>query len=318
MPLQLAYQQPLTDPSSPAPAEPQAPAQDGKLPKPTLPEDYVDEDTDKNWDYQEQWVGFLRQEVNDESSPLFAQQGIYNLLDAVENLDEWPIPIHEYSAYDWEMVDKEYERILERETARDVKMASKRETRPPMPAEEVMPEPAVSQRELLDKIENFRYEKDERGFNDRQLEMGGVSPSRELLFAAPPVSVNYTAEANYPEVSREEAAAIKESWKQHALAQVNEQHPGGGINSDYIVFSLFDLSGAWSQPWKDAGYQVIQVDIQEGVDVEDMFNWQYWRNEVGENDVYAVIAAPPCTYCTSANNRNWAKPIKMEARLRRR
>ena len=102
----------------------------------------------------------MRQEVNDESSPLFAQQGIYNLLDAVENLDEWPIPIHEYSAYDWEMVDKEYERILERETARDVKMASKRETRPPMPAEEVMPEPAVSQQELLDKIENFRYEKD--------------------------------------------------------------------------------------------------------------------------------------------------------------
>ena len=49
------------------------------------------------------------------------------------------------------------------------------------------------------------------------------------------------------------------------------------------------------------------MDIQEGVDVEDMFNWQYWRNEVGENDVYAVIAAPPCTYCTSANNRNWAK-----------
>ena len=293
-------------PPAPAPAEPQAPAQEGRLPKPTLPENYVDQDTDKNWEYQEQWINFLDQELNDESGPLFQQQGIYNLYDAIENLDEWPIPIHEYDAVDWEMVDKEYERILERETARDVKMASKREARPPMPAEEVMPEPAVSQQELLDKIENFRYEKDERGFNDRQLE-NVVVASRELLFAAPPVSVNYTAETNYPEVSREEAVAIKESWKQHALAQVNEQHPGGGTNSDYIVFSLFDLSGAWSQPWKDAGYEVIQVDIQEGVDVEDMFNWQYWRNQVGLNDVYAVIAAPPCTYCTSANNRNWAK-----------
>ena len=299
-------------PPAPAPAEPQAPAPEGKLPKPTLPEDYVDEDTDKNWEYQEQWINFLDQELNDESSPLFQQQGIYNLYDAIENLDEWPIPIHEYDAVDWEMVDKEYERILERETARDVKMASKREARGPLLPEDIIPYPAVPQQELLDRIENFEYTEDlffineERGFNTRQLE-NVLVPSRELLFAAPPVSVNYTAETNYPEVSREEAAAIKESWKQHALAQVNEQHPGGGTNSDYIVFSLFDLSGAWSQPWKDAGYQVIQVDIQEGVDVEDMFNWQYWRNQVGENDVYAVIAAPPCTYCTSANNRNWAK-----------
>lgn len=30
-----------------------------------------------------------------------------------------------------------------------------------------------------------------------------------------------------------------------------------------VILSLFDLTGNWSRPWKEKGYQVIQIDIQK-------------------------------------------------------
>lgn len=30
------------------------------------------------------------------------------------------------------------------------------------------------------------------------------------------------------------------------------------------ILSLCDYSGSWSQPYRDAGYEVIQVDLQWG------------------------------------------------------
>lgn len=39
-----------------------------------------------------------------------------------------------------------------------------------------------------------------------------------------------------------------------------------------IILSLFDLTGNWSRPYKENGYEVIQVDIQLGIDI---LNWDY-------------------------------------------
>lgn len=55
-----------------------------------------------------------------------------------------------------------------------------------------------------------------------------------------------------------------------------------------VVISLFDHSGIWCKPYRDAGYTVHQVDIQLGSDVYDS------RLEDLEN-VHGVLAAPPCT-----------------------
>ena len=33
-----------------------------------------------------------------------------------------------------------------------------------------------------------------------------------------------------------------------------------------IILSLCDYSGVWSQPYADAGYRVVKVDIQHGSD----------------------------------------------------
>lgn len=55
-----------------------------------------------------------------------------------------------------------------------------------------------------------------------------------------------------------------------------------------IILSLFDESGGWSQPYRDAGYEVIQFDIQRDPS-EDVY-LQDWSQYAGK--VYGVIAQP--------------------------
>ena len=50
-----------------------------------------------------------------------------------------------------------------------------------------------------------------------------------------------------------------------------------------IIISLFDYSGNWSKPWKDAGYEVILVGKDIGVE-----------NYHPPKDVYGIIANPVC------------------------
>ncbi len=71
-----------------------------------------------------------------------------------------------------------------------------------------------------------------------------------------------------------------------------------------VLLSLFDRSGVWSKPWRDAGWEVIQADLQGNPPIDVM--------ELAEHPevlprVDALLAAPPCTAFTVANNRNWAK-----------
>ena len=64
------------------------------------------------------------------------------------------------------------------------------------------------------------------------------------------------------------------------------------------VLSLYDYTGTWSQPYRDAGYDVRQVDIKHGEDVvliEDL-----------GHPVRGILAAPPCTHLASSGARWWA------------
>lgn len=53
------------------------------------------------------------------------------------------------------------------------------------------------------------------------------------------------------------------------------------------ILSLCDYSGTWSKPYRDAGYDVIQIDLQRG--------GQDVRLLQREKDVHGILAAPPCT-----------------------
>lgn len=71
------------------------------------------------------------------------------------------------------------------------------------------------------------------------------------------------------------------------------------------VLSLCDHSGAWSQPYRDAGYDVVQIDIKHGQDVR-LF-------EALPFPVRGVLAAPPCTEFARSGARWW--PEKGEQAL---
>lgn len=63
------------------------------------------------------------------------------------------------------------------------------------------------------------------------------------------------------------------------------------------ILSLCDYTGAWSQPYRDAGYDVVQVDIKHGQDVRLFQALPF--------PVRGVLAAPPCTHFASSGARWW-------------
>lgn len=66
------------------------------------------------------------------------------------------------------------------------------------------------------------------------------------------------------------------------------------------VLSLCDFSGAWSQPYVDAGYDVIRIDLQHGGDVRLL-------RVDALPPVRGVLAAPPCTEFAASGARWWAE-----------
>lgn len=111
-------------------------------------------------------------------------------------------------------------------------------------------------------------------------------------------------------MSRSTAQKRLDQWKNIAFNQyinptVRNQ------NNQKIVLSLFDLSGTWSQPWVDAGYQVFRFDIQDDPYFGDINNFSVeFFNELfacfDGLDVHAILAACPCTDFAVSGARHFA------------
>lgn len=111
-----------------------------------------------------------------------------------------------------------------------------------------------------------------------------------------------------------QARAVIDSWKDHA-AQQGEDSEARAYNSQKVVLSLFDLSGKWSQPWEEAGYQVFRFDIQDSEEVGDVmkFNVNFFGDYFGDFDgldIHAVLAACPCTDFASSGNKHFKEKDK--------
>lgn len=107
----------------------------------------------------------------------------------------------------------------------------------------------------------------------------------------------------------DEARAEIAKWKENAASQYDGSIENG--NNQRIVLSLFDLTGSWSKPWEEAGYQVYRFDIQEDAEVGDVNNFSTeffndWFGSFEGLDVYAVLAATPCTDFASSGARHFA------------
>ena len=62
-----------------------------------------------------------------------------------------------------------------------------------------------------------------------------------------------------------------------------------------IILDLCGGTGAWSKPYKDAGYDVRLITLP-GYDV---------RNYEPPENVYGILAAPPCTHFTVSGAQYW-------------
>jgi site-specific DNA-cytosine methylase len=85
------------------------------------------------------------------------------------------------------------------------------------------------------------------------------------------------------------------------------------------VLSFFDLSGEWSLPWEQAGYQVWRFDIQRdpraGINPGDVNNFSTdffgdWFGDFEGKDIHAILAANPCTDFASSGARHFAAKDK--------
>ncbi len=68
-------------------------------------------------------------------------------------------------------------------------------------------------------------------------------------------------------------------------------------NEDKIILDLCGGTGAWSKPYKDNGYNVINVTLPE-YDV---------RTYEPPDNVYGILAAPPCTDFAASGARWWLR-----------
>lgn len=71
------------------------------------------------------------------------------------------------------------------------------------------------------------------------------------------------------------------------------------------IVSLFDYTGTWSQPYKDAGYNVIQHDIQHGQDIFTDTMEAAMVDSVEGRTIHGLLAAVPCTDFAGSGARWW-------------
>jgi hypothetical protein len=78
------------------------------------------------------------------------------------------------------------------------------------------------------------------------------------------------------------------------------------IGKGRLILSLFDRTGNWSQPYVDAGYDVVQVDVDHPVWKMDVLSLDAETLiEYGWEDVHGIIAAPPCQHFSNACRGLW-------------
>lgn len=72
------------------------------------------------------------------------------------------------------------------------------------------------------------------------------------------------------------------------------------------ILSLFDYTGQWSQPYWDAGYNVIEVDIKHGHDANTITAaWCMEMMDTLNGVIDGILSAPPCTEMSVSGAQYW-------------
>lgn len=75
------------------------------------------------------------------------------------------------------------------------------------------------------------------------------------------------------------------------------------------LISIFDYTGNASRPYKENGWDVIQIDIQHGIDILtwDYVNWYQSKEFYSTLPEVAIIAMIPCTDYALSGAKHFAK-----------
>ncbi len=73
----------------------------------------------------------------------------------------------------------------------------------------------------------------------------------------------------------------------------------GTVNK--TILSLFDYSGNWPHAYREAGYEVYQVDVKHDINILELMT-----DQLPFDQVYGILAAPPCTDFASSGAQYWA------------
>ena len=66
-------------------------------------------------------------------------------------------------------------------------------------------------------------------------------------------------------------------------------------SEDKIILDLCGGTGAWSKPYREAGYEVINITLPKDVRLQGVFSY----------DIYGILCAPPCTHFAGSGARWW-------------
>ena len=81
------------------------------------------------------------------------------------------------------------------------------------------------------------------------------------------------------------------------------------FNEDKIILDLCGGTGSWSKPYKENGYDVRVIDPQEWVE-DDYGTGDVRLFKKPKEDIYGILAAPPCTHFSGSGARHWKKKGK--------
>ena len=203
----------------------------------------------------------------------------------------------------------DYEAIVARELARDEKGAVKRPNEEPYTGEKKPHTPYKAG--ISNETGTVEEGVVSADLNPEPFQQGNEIQS-ELIFADNQITINLATKQYTPDtMSQEEADDTVAGWVEHARSQYGmKQGADGKANYEKTIVSLFDRSGNWARPYIEAGYEVILVDIQDGVDIEDIDAQWVFDQIQNPGDIYGVLAACPCTTFSQAATRydkGWEK-----------
>lgn len=79
------------------------------------------------------------------------------------------------------------------------------------------------------------------------------------------------------------------------------------------LLSIFDYTGTWSQPYRDAGWYVIQHDIKLGLDIFADTIPAAINDAVDGRKINGIISAAPCTDFAASGSQWWPSKEFMPA-----